>query len=61
MWHTHGEVHTGFWWRNMKERGQLEDLGMEGRIIIKCLLGRWDEKAWTGFIWVRIETSGGLL
>ena len=27
-----GEVPTGFWWRNLKERGQLEDPGVDGRI-----------------------------
>jgi hypothetical protein len=30
-----GEVHTGFWWGNLRERGDLEELGVEGRIILK--------------------------
>ena len=29
------EVHTGFWWENVREGGQLEDLGVEGWIILK--------------------------
>jgi hypothetical protein len=33
-----GEVHTGFWWGNPKERDRLEDLGVSGRIILKCML-----------------------
>jgi len=28
-----GEVHKGFWWRNVKERDHMEDLGVDGRII----------------------------
>jgi hypothetical protein len=26
-----GEMHTGFWWGNLKERNQLEGLGVAGR------------------------------
>ena len=26
-----------FWWENLKERGHLEDLGADGRIILKCM------------------------
>jgi len=29
-----GEVHTGFWWENPKERDHLEDPGIVGRIIL---------------------------
>jgi len=31
------EVHTGFWWGNVSEGGQLEDLHIDGRIILKCI------------------------
>jgi hypothetical protein len=27
------EVHAGFWWGILKERGHLEYLGVNGRII----------------------------
>jgi len=27
---TVGEMHTGFWWGNLKERNHLEDLGVAG-------------------------------
>jgi hypothetical protein len=27
------EVHVGFWWRNQRERADLEDLCVSGRII----------------------------
>jgi hypothetical protein len=36
-----GEVHTGLWWRNMRERDHLEDLGIEGRIILIRIFRTW--------------------
>jgi len=37
MWFILGteEVHMGFGWGNLSERGHLEDLGLGGRIILK--------------------------
>jgi len=29
-----GEKHTGFWWVNMKKRGLMEYLGIDGRIML---------------------------
>jgi len=55
------EVHTGFWWGNLKERDHLEDRGVDGRIILRCILKKWDVEAWTGLIWLRIGRGGGLL
>ena len=37
----------------------LEDLGVDGRTL-KQILKKWDGRAWTGFIWLRIGTHGGL-
>jgi hypothetical protein len=31
------EVHTGFWRGKLRERGHLEDLGVDWRIILKCI------------------------
>jgi hypothetical protein len=31
-------MHTGLWWGNLNERGHLEDLGIDGRIIVKWIL-----------------------
>jgi hypothetical protein len=32
-----GEVHTGFWWGNLRERDLLKDPGVDGRIILRCI------------------------
>jgi hypothetical protein len=51
----------GFWWGDLRERDQLENLGTNGRIILKWISSNWDGEAWTGLIWLRIGTDGGLL
>ena len=33
-----GEVYTRFWWGNLKEKDQLLDPGLDGRIILRCSL-----------------------
>ena len=30
-----GEIYTGFWWVNLRERDHLEDQGIEGRVILR--------------------------
>ena len=44
----------------MREGDHLEDACIEGRIILKWVLETWDG-SWTGSIWLRIGTGGGLL
>jgi hypothetical protein len=39
----------------------LEDPGVDGRIILKLFVKKWDGVAWTGLIWLRIGIGGGLL
>jgi hypothetical protein len=32
-----GELHTGFWWGDLKEEDHLEDLCVDGSIIVKWI------------------------
>ena len=48
------EAHTGFWRGNVKEKGHLEDLGVDGRITLILIFKKWDGRAGTGFISLRI-------
>jgi hypothetical protein len=32
------EKHTGFGWGNLKKRGNLEDVGIDGKIIFNLIL-----------------------
>jgi hypothetical protein len=34
-------MHTGFWWGNIRERGNLEDPSADGRIILKWIYRNW--------------------
>jgi hypothetical protein len=69
MWHVWktGEVHTGFWWGDLRERDHLKDLDIDEKIIIiiiiiiKYIFKKWDMEPWTASIWIRIGTGGGLL
>jgi len=60
MW-GRGEVYTGLWWGNLRERDHSEDPGIDGRIILRCILRKWDLAAWTGLSWLRIKKGGGHL
>jgi hypothetical protein len=40
------------------ERIHLEDVFVDGRIILKWISKKWNEEARTGFIWLMIGTFG---
>jgi len=48
-------------WGNQRERDHLEDQGLDGRVILKWILKKWDVGAWIGLICRRIGTGGGVL
>ena len=41
---TYGErrVAAGCWWGNLRERDHLEDVDVDGRIILKWISRKWD-------------------
>ena len=45
----------------VRERDYLGDPGIDGRIILRWIFGRWDVGVWTGSSWLRIGTVGGQL
>jgi len=59
--HGKREVHTGFWWGNLRERDQWGDRGVHGRIILRWIFRKRDVGVWTGLMWLRIRTGVGHL
>jgi hypothetical protein len=49
MWHAWEirEVCTGLWWGDPNEIHHLENLGINGSLIIKLMFKQWDEEART--------------
>jgi hypothetical protein len=45
----------------MKERGLLEDLNVDGKVILKWIVDEEDGRSWIRFTSLRIGTSGVLL
>jgi hypothetical protein len=63
MWHAWGrrEVFTGFWLGGPKVRDHWKDLGVGERITLRRTSGRKGSTGRTGFGWLIIGSSGGLL
>ena len=43
-------MHTGFWWRNLREGDHLEDPSIDGRIILSWNSRKLHGGAWTGLM-----------
>ena len=56
-----GEMHKGFGWEYFMEGCQLEDLGLNGREILKFMFKKWKLKARTESLWLRIRRDNEVL
>jgi hypothetical protein len=54
------EMRTQFWWKNLKERDHLRDVGVDWKVIFKLALRKKHGMAWTGFICFKREKNVGL-
>jgi len=64
MWHVRGDRRCKkkiFLWGYLKDVENLEDPGVDGRIILRWIFKNWDWEARTGLIWLRIGSGGGHL
>jgi hypothetical protein len=44
-----------------KRNRPLGRLNVYERILLKCILKKQGVRMWNGFIWLRTDTSGGML
>jgi hypothetical protein len=59
MWRV--EVHTGFWWGNLREKDHLEDPGTDGMIILRRIFRKCDVGVMDWIDLAHDTDSGGLL
>jgi hypothetical protein len=60
VWET-GKFHSGILSGDIRERDHLEDLDVDGNIILSLIFKNLDTETWTGLAWLSIGTGGGLL
>jgi len=46
------EMHTHFWWLNLKKSDNLQDLVIHDSIILKLAMNTYYGRVWTGFSWL---------
>jgi hypothetical protein len=54
-------LYVVFWSGNLRERNHLGDPSVDGRIILRWILRKWEVGLWTGSSWLRIGTGGAQL
>jgi hypothetical protein len=52
------KAHAKFCLENTKERDHLRDLGVEGKIILKWILGKYYVSKWSKFYWLNVRPNG---
>jgi len=61
LWVTGKILHTGFWWGEVMERGHLEYLDIDGRVMLKWIFKNLDGETWTVLLWLRVGAGGSRL
>jgi hypothetical protein len=51
-------MHTNVLLKDFKGTDYLENLGIDGKIILEWILEKYDGKLWTGLTWIRAGTTG---
>jgi hypothetical protein len=54
-------MHASYWWGDLIERDHFENPVIDGRIILIWIFRMCYGEAWTGLVWLKIGTDGGLL
>ena len=50
---------TRFWWGNLRERDHWGAQDVDGSIILRWILRKWEGVVGTGWSWLMIGTGGG--
>jgi hypothetical protein len=50
-----------FWWESLNDRGYLEDLSIDGWIMLKWVLKGVQRNIVGGFFWQGVGTGGAIL
>jgi len=43
-------LYAGFWWGNLREEDHVEELEVDGRMILKQIFKTLNGKAWIGLV-----------
>jgi hypothetical protein len=53
-------MRVAFWWEIPKERDHMEELDVNGILILKLTFKKYVEKACSRLIWMRVRANGRL-